>query len=100
MISTWSELDEKHKQVTRGADPGWMQAAEQGIRQLASSRGGFTADDVRDWLEAHAPGVETGDTRALGALMQRLQRTGVVTNTGRYVKSRYRRSPVPVWAAS
>lgn len=76
-----------------GAD--WCERADSVIRELASTRETFTADDV--WLA----GLEKPrEGRALGGVMQSARRAGLIESTGRYQPSvipSYHAKPQVVW---
>jgi hypothetical protein len=81
------------------ADNAWKQAAEAAVLHVARMRVTFTADDV--WRQlAVATAVETHEPSALGPILNRLRRQGVIKTTGEFVVS-HRASrhaaPLRVW---
>lgn len=80
------------------ADTEWKQAAAQRVFWLANNRYEFTADDVTEYL--NEKGITTGNSSALGAIMQAAQRLGIITNTGHFRESRRpvtHGAPVRIW---
>lgn len=80
------------------ADTQWKQAAAQRVFWLAQHRYEFTADDVTEFLNEQ--GITTGNSSALGAIMQAAQRLGIITNTGHFRESRRpvtHGAPVRIW---
>ena len=70
---------------------------------LAGEPNPFTSGDLRDLITTHYPGVSTHDDRALGAVMRRLSRKGLIAPTGRYIKSERRRNhnrPMREWVGT
>lgn len=85
------------EQVVENANPAWIAAAEQLLRDLPIGTC-FTSDDV--WVHLLAVGVETYEPRALGGVTRRLQTEGVIVNTREYRASARPKNhgrPVPVW---
>jgi hypothetical protein len=67
---------------------------------LARSPKPFTSGDVIDLVKHYFPQLKTHDQRAAGGLMVALQKEGVIRPTGRYVRSRRKRShcrPMREW---
>jgi len=76
----------------------WIVRAEMIIRQLAVNGQSFSSDDC--WRELEQHGLTVREPRALGAIMLRLARAGVIRSTGQYVKSvrkEAHRRPICVW---
>lgn len=69
-----------------GADPEWVEAATQAVVYVAKDQSTFTADDVRDVLLGY-PG-EQNTTGALGGVMVRLKRAGIISPTSEKVRSK------------
>lgn len=73
----------------------WKRAAAQVIANLAATGREFTTDDVMDALAAQRHDVH--DPRALGPVVMRAKRAGLIRHTG-YTPSRRRHaSPIPVY---
>lgn len=86
----------------RGADPRWVHWADRAIRHAAARAARFTTDDVWDLLETWEVDPPR-EPRALGAVLRRLAREGVITSTGTYIKSsrvECHKRPVVVWRLS
>ena len=86
--------DQALDNVERGAPPVWLDQAEVIVRSLARSHEPFSTDDVWDYL-AVPP-----EPRAMGAVINRLSRQGVIRKTGRYIQSSRRENharPVCQW---
>lgn len=76
----------------------WSLDVEAVVRALADTGDPFTTDDV--WRDV---GDCPGDPRALGAVVLRLARAGVISKTGVYVPSTRvgcHARPIPVWRGS
>lgn len=84
-------LDDALATVEANAPTGWIVAADRQVRALADSGRPFTADDLWDALEDRPP-----EPRALGAVLARLSRQGVIVRAGE-VKSRLRRGRCTLW---
>lgn len=93
--------EEAIARVDRNADDDWMDAALQAVTDLANSRESFTTDDV--WLLLTNRGVEPPhEVRAMGAVMRRAARAGLVSKTDRVrnsVRVECHCRPVAVWAS-
>jgi hypothetical protein len=101
---------EKIEQVREGANPDWLTFAEHCARYVAQFKAGpdglFTVDDVwaeiehRRTIAGRARLPETPELRAMGAVMQKLSKAGVIEFTGSFIASTRRhtqRQPVRVW---
>lgn len=72
--------------VEAGADASWMEAASLVIRTLARVEDYFTTDLV--WERLEFMGVEQPrEPRAMGAVIRRAVRAGLIEATGRYEPS-------------
>jgi hypothetical protein len=82
----------------RGANPEWLDAAYWVVRKTAAQRSELSSDDI--WFRLQELGVKTPDHRAMGAVMRRAAREGIIEPTGVYRKS-FRRichgRPVALW---
>ena len=91
--------DEAVDRVERNADGDWMAAAQDAIGALVSARQEFTTDDV--WAVLSGWGVpEPREGRAMGAVMRRAARSGLVVKTDRVrnsVRAECHARPVAVW---
>jgi len=97
-----AERDDAIDRADRNAHQWWRGDAERAARSLASSRPFFTSEDVLARLDSDADAPRTHDTRALGAIMRKLHRDGVIEPTARFVPSERpsrHRAPVRVWRA-
>jgi hypothetical protein len=86
--------------AARNARPDFLRLAYLAGRYLARCQLEFTSADLRDTLATHYPDVRTHDDRALGPVMQRLQREGVIVKTDRVKPSgrvRNHHRPLAVW---
>ena len=83
------------KLVDENADPDWKHAADRAVEDLALTRRMFTSDDVRALLAT----IETHELRALGPVMLRAARKGLIAKAGfDYSTSPSRhKAPVQVW---
>lgn len=71
------------------ANPEWRLVAFKAIERLAKRGAEFTADDI--WAEI-AGKAETHEPRALGAMMKRAHKLGVIVATGEVAKTKKRGS--------
>ncbi|MDE2106731.1 MAG: hypothetical protein KGL39_56470 [Patescibacteria group bacterium] len=60
----------------------WKDAAGEALIAVAKRTFEFTSDEV--WAELASQGIHTGENRALGAVMQAGNRSGVIEFTGEY----------------
>lgn len=68
------------------------------LRIASAQQNGFTTDAI--WEVLDAAGVKPPEPRALGAVMQKLAREGLIRKTGEYVDScraACHGRPVPIW---
>ncbi|MCB5179540.1 hypothetical protein [Streptomyces antimicrobicus] len=83
-------------QVDANADAAWKSYALGFIAELSGRMGEFTTDDLWD-----AGLVKPREPRALGPVMRRAAKRGLITTTGAFRASRYRNcAPLPVWSAA
>lgn len=84
----WSEAQRQRdaaiQRVGDAADQDYMRIALQVVAELARSGAAFTTDDV---IARMPDGVSTHEPRALGAVMRRAQRAGIVEPTNSYRNS-------------
>jgi len=59
----------------------WKEKVGKIIRGLALTRQPFTSDEV--WAGIHSEGLTVHDNRALGPMMMKASRSGIVVKTGR-----------------
>lgn len=90
--------------VTRNASPEFRALIENAVRTVATTRSRFISDDVWVFLEKHFPTTialfnsHNEDRRALGGIMRRMARRGVITQTGNFIRSERRHmTPMPEW---
>ena len=92
--------DEAIERANDHANQEWKSLARSAVVFLAETGRPFTTDDVWDLLDALP--VKTHEPRALGAIMQKAAKDGLIRSSGPYVKSRRpecHRRPVAVWEA-
>ena len=97
----WDALaaaDEAIKRVDQNADEGWKRAAESIVWEFAQMPGGFTTDDVMDGLDGM--GVVTHDNRALGPVIRRMSRSGVIHEVGMTRSRRRHGARIPIYAGT
>jgi hypothetical protein len=85
-------------QVEEHADQEWIVLATGIVKALAAGRHPFTTDKV--WTMLERIPVATHEPRALGAVIRRLARDGIIIKTGAYVNTTRREAhsrPIPVW---
>lgn len=71
-------------QVETNANPDWKDAAYSTGVDLAKSQEYFTSEEV---LLNMVRGIETHEPRAMGPVMRRLQKDGVIEATSRFITS-------------
>lgn len=92
--------DEALERVEYNAHREWLSCAYAAGKHIASYAEPFTADDIRHMMEVHYPGVTTHEPRAMGAIMNKLKRAGVITPTDRFIPSTRKErhnGPIRVW---
>ena len=90
--------DEAMGRVDANAAEEWKAVALRAVAWLAKSHDLITCEDVRDALEEYYPGVGVHDMRALGPVMRRAARAGLIHATSDFIKSvRRHSSPIRVW---
>lgn len=92
--------DASIEQVEEHAHAEWLAAAMLAVRDLARHNDTFTTDQVWELLELD--NVATHEPRAMGAVMRRASKDGLIEATGNYVKSarpECHARPVPVWSS-
>lgn len=90
-----SARDNAIAQVDANADAEWKAYALGFVAELSGRIGQFTTDDLWD-----AGLIKPREPRALGPVMRRAAKRGLIATTGEFKASRYRNcAPLPVWAA-
>lgn len=92
--------DKAIEQVERNAYEHWLDVAYEAIRTIAQTEGTFTADEV--WRLIDWTGATTHEPRAMGAVMKRAVKDGLIEPTGQYRKStrpQCHARPQPVYAS-
>ena len=88
----------------QGAGSDWMNAAMKALYVVANMEGvTFTTDQIWEALEAHFPDAVVTEPRAMGAVMTKARKQGLITATGIYIKStrpKCHARPVMVWRRS
>lgn len=95
-ITSKQARDHALEVVESNASPIFRERAERVVRKLAQHGESFTTDQVWDDLA----GIYTAEPRALGAVMTRLAKAGIIEKTGTYVPSsrmECHARPIPVW---
>lgn len=90
--------DEAISQVESAMNRQWRNIALCAVRVLADRGDPFTTDDV--WEKVSRLTITTHEPRAMGAVMQRAAKLGLIKATDRTVQSRRPRCharPVRVW---
>ena len=91
--------DRAMRAVEQNTDPEWSNVAEQVLRDMAASGEPFITDWL--WPVLEQAGVVCHDNRALGPIVRRLAKQGVIRKTGVYVPSTRRHmTPVPEWVGT
>ena len=92
--------DDALERVESNAHKEWLSCANAAVRHLAGYSVSFTADDVRHQMEVHYPNVTTHEPRAMGAVMNRAKRAGIIVPTDVFIASdrpERHRGPIRVW---
>lgn len=92
--------DEAIERVERHANENWTAAAFGVVVWVAERRPEFTTDPVWAVLERRYPDVQTHEPRALGAVIKKAVREGVIEATDRTHKSvrpECHRNPKAIW---
>lgn len=79
-------LDDALERVEKGADEKWVKAADYAVAHLALRKPEVTADDVWDVLDGMD--VDTPEHKAMGPVMRRAAKEGIIERTDRTVKTR------------
>lgn len=82
-------------QAKTNADPQWLEMAERYMRAEARVCAVFTTDDVMIWLARN--GFTTHDARALGSVVRRLRREGVIVPVDWVPSVRRHGAPIPLY---
>jgi hypothetical protein len=89
------ETAEGMASVEANADLEWIEAAESIVRNLTVGTR-FIGEQIVDLVNSR--GFVTHDLRAMGPILQRLGRGGVIRKTGEYRAARTSHgSPKPIW---
>jgi hypothetical protein len=100
LFTAFAQRDEALERVDRHADDTWKATVEAVVIHLARMRPTFTADDVWAYLAAHHD-VSTHEPRALGAVLQKLTKSGKIKPTGGFAPSKRRHAaPIRLWSAA
>jgi len=86
------------QRVWNHANDHWKQLAYEAVRQLARSRQWFTTDDVWHLLAANE--AATHEHRAMGPVMLRAAKAGLIAKTDRVLptaRPSANRRPVAIW---
>lgn len=96
LFDALAAADEAIRIVDANADEGWKRAATQIVWEFAQMRDGFTTDDVMEGLDDM--GVVTHDNRALGPVMRRMIRSGIICEIGMTRSRRRHGARIPIYA--
>jgi hypothetical protein len=90
--------DEALERVEENAHADWLMAAEWAVTGLAFNYEEFTSDDI--WKAVNEQGFSTHEPRAMGAVMVKAARAGMIAPTDRWVQSKRTAChgrPIRVW---
>lgn len=80
----------------RNAPSRWKVNAQKVLRELCLNQPKFNTDEF--WYALDDKGINTGEPRALGAIIKGAARAGMIRKTGEFVESaRRHKAPIPVW---
>jgi hypothetical protein len=91
------------RQVDANADLDWKEAAMQSVAVICKELGFgayFTSDEVWAKIESDFPNATTHERKALGPIMAKAARSGLIRKTGQYRESRREACharPVALW---
>ena len=97
-----AERDLAINRVDRGCDPSWIERAVIAVIDTANELGRFTVDDVQERLDRDGV-TKPREGRAMGAVMTRCRRNGLILPTGTYQPSRQAHchaNPRQVWIST
>src|SRR4029450_6831716 len=83
--SASANREEAIERVDRNAQEQWKEAANESVREIALENEQFTTDDVRRVLDAKP--VITHELRALGAMMIKAYKTGIIQPSSEFKQS-------------
>jgi hypothetical protein len=86
--------------VDKNANPEFKQFAFECVRALAQCRSQLTADDLAELMAQYPDAPTTHDNRALGAVMQKAAKAGLIVATSELAPGRRanrHNSPCRVW---
>jgi hypothetical protein len=91
-----SATDDAIERSEAHADPDWKEAAFDAVRRCAQALPVLIVDDVWKHMTGN---VDTHDNRALGPVMLRAKREGLIESTGTFRHSYLRNhgTPRPLW---
>lgn len=92
--------DKAIEQSERNAHEHWLAVAYEAVRTLAATEHTFTSDAV--WRLIDWTGATTHEPRAMGAVMKRAVKDGLIEPTGQYRKSerpQCHARPQPIYAS-
>lgn len=95
----WDALaaaDQAIARVDENADEGWKRAADQVVWEWSQTYRDFTTDDVIESLDSL--GVTTHDNRALGPVIRRMVRKGIIHEVGMTRSRRRHGARIPIYA--
>ena len=84
--------------VEENANHEWMTAAVAAVRKVALRQVTLTTDDV--WDELKGNDLSTHEPRAMGAVMSKCARDGLITRTDRVIPTRRSSAncrPITIW---
>jgi hypothetical protein len=86
-----------------GADTEWKTSAMAALKAVAVVKPEFTSDDVAEEMETNHSNVHTHDKRAMGHIFVKAAKAGVISQTGRFVRTRQikmHKCPLRVWKSN
>ena len=91
------DREEAIARVNRNAAPDWADEFYEAVRTVARSRKEFTTRDVRTLYDLAPDAPQTHEPRAIGAVMRRAQREGLIVKTERFEDTGTHCAPQRVW---
>ena len=98
LFDALAAADETIQRGRENADEGWKRAAHRAVWDRARIPQPFTTDDIMEDLDAL--GVVTHDNRALGAVIRKMLRKGVIFEIGMTRSRRRHGARIPVYSGS
>lgn len=95
LFDALQQADEAIERVEKNADPEWMEAATRAVWERSRLGETFTTDEVMEDLES--VNVSTHDARALGPVIRKAIKRGMITEVGMTRSRRRHGTRIPIY---